>query len=172
MATAGSRAGSDAVTSPEYGTAMFVSAGTPSVTFLPKEGDVVMTEHAEGTFTLTGWNEDTYEQLVGEAKLTRAQISQDFEGDLVAKSTWESLMCYRDDGTARYVGFARMQGRLGDIGGSFVLLTDGVFDGEQAKTTWSVVEGSATDGLKGLHGTGSSAAPHGPNGTYSLDYEL
>jgi hypothetical protein len=128
--------------------------------------------HVEGTFKLTSWDEDTYETLEGEAKLTKASITQDFSGDLEAKGSWETIMCYREDGTAAFVGFERFEGRLGDRSGSFIVQTNGTFDGNEARSTWSVVEGSGTGDLRGLRGGGQSAAPHGPNGTYGLDYDL
>lgn len=131
-----------------------------------------MAKHAEGTFTLTGFDEETYQKLTGKAKLTKARISQDFSGDLKAKGTWESVMCYRPDGTAIYRGIQRIVGTLDGRRGTFVLQADGTFDGEIARSTWTVVDGLATGSLKGMRGTGQSAAPHGPNGTYSLDYEL
>jgi Protein of unknown function (DUF3224) len=127
---------------------------------------------AEGTFLLTGWDENTYEELEGGAKLTRARISQDFSGDLQGSGTWESTMCYRTDGTADYVGFERIVGTLHGRTGSFVVRADGAFDGTVATSTWTVVEGSGAGELRGLRGVGESAAPHGPNGTYALDYDL
>ena len=39
-------------------------------------------KHAKGTFKLAGWEENTIEEFDGGAKLTRAQIKQDFTGDL------------------------------------------------------------------------------------------
>jgi len=131
-----------------------------------------MTTHAAGTFHMTNWDEDTYEKLEGEAKLTKATILQDFSGDLEASGSWETLMCYRDDGTAVYLGFQRMVGRLGGKEGSFVLRAEGTFDGNEARSEWSVVDGSATGELEGLRGEGRSAAPHGPDGTYELDYDI
>ena len=131
-----------------------------------------MANHAEGTFTLTSWDEATYEELADGAKLTRARITQDFHGALEATGGWDALMCYRADGTADYVGLQRLVGRLAGRSGSFVLETQGIFDGTQARTAWRVLPGSGTDELRGLRGEGSSAAPHGPNGTYALDYDI
>jgi hypothetical protein len=131
-----------------------------------------MATHAAGTFQLTSWDENAYEELEGKTKLTRARITQDFTGDLEAKGSWEALMYYRADGTATFVGLARLAGRIGTRSGSFVVQTIGDFDGEVARSTWSVVPGSGTGDLEGLRGEGTSAAPHGPNGTFTLDYDL
>lgn len=80
-----------------------------------------------------------------------------------------TLMVYAADGTAEYLGVLRIIGRIGDREGSLVVRTDGVFDGAAARTTWRIVEGSATDDLEGIRGTGHSVAPHGPDRTYSLE---
>ena len=71
-----------------------------------------------------------------------------------------------------FTGLERVVGKIGDRSGSFVLRTEGVYDGKEAKTEWSVVPDSGTEGLAGLKGKGSSVAPHGPNGEFTLDYEL
>jgi hypothetical protein len=131
-----------------------------------------LAKHAEGTFNVTSWDENTYQQLEGDAKLTKARIEQDFTGDIEARVTWETLMCYLQDGTAVYTGLARIEGRVGDRSGSFVMQTEGQFAGSEAKTKMSVVEGSGTGELTGLRGEGTSVAPHGSTGTYTLDYDL
>jgi hypothetical protein len=82
------------------------------------------------------------------------------------------VMTYRDDGTAEFAGYQRVQGRIGDQAGTFVLRGLGQFDGKEARTNLEVVPGSATGDLTGMRGTGQSAAPLGSTGTYSLDYEL
>jgi uncharacterized protein DUF3224 len=131
-----------------------------------------MAARAEGKFEVTGWDEEPYEDLAGDAKLTKARISQDFKGDLEGSGIWESLMCYCEDGTAGYTGIERIVGKIGDRSGSFVIITTGKFDDGEAKTTWQVVPGSGTEDLKGLTGQGRSVAPHGSVGTFTLDYDI
>src|SRR6266540_3074303 len=77
-----------------------------------------------------------------------------------------------ENGTATFVGFERFVGRIGSRSGSFVVETIGTFDGNEARTAWSVVAGSGTDDLQGLRGEGTAVAPHGPNGSFSLDYDF
>ena len=53
-----------------------------------------MTAHAEGTFTVASWEEDTFQDLAGqEEKLTKArmgfQLSGDLAGDLDAGGGWK-----------------------------------------------------------------------------------
>jgi hypothetical protein len=131
-----------------------------------------MTAHADGTFTVTSWDENTYQELDGDAKLTKATVSFDFSGDLKAQGNWDAVMCYLNDGTAVYTGYQRMTGQVGGRDGSFVLRADGAFAASEARTQWQVVEGSGTGGLATLRGTGSSVAGSGTEGTFSLEYDL
>ncbi|HWG64462.1 MAG TPA: DUF3224 domain-containing protein [Streptosporangiaceae bacterium] len=131
-----------------------------------------MTQHAAGTFQVTGWEENTYGDLGGGAKLTRARIDQDFIGGLTMKGTSESLMYYAADGTAAFTGLTLMTGQVDGHEGSFVLRSDGSYDGHDATSNLEVVPGSGTGDLAGLRGQGGYAAPPGSTGSYTLDYEL
>jgi hypothetical protein len=135
-------------------------------------GGIDMAEHVEGTFEVTSWTEDPAGGLEDAAKVTRATIGQRFAGSVDAETVADMVMTYRDDGTADYVGFHRVVGRIGDQNGSFVLQAIGTYDGDEARATMSVVPGSGTGDLAGLRGTGSSVAPPGSSGTYTLDFEL
>lgn len=131
-----------------------------------------MPAHAEGDFKLTGFDESTYQELDGEAKLTTAAISQNLTGGFEGSATSQNLMCYSADGTAIFLGFVRFDGALDGRRGTFVARADGGYDGAEAKTMWTVIDSSGTGELAGLTGTGVSRAGHGSEGTYSLDYEL
>ena len=127
---------------------------------------------AKGRFAVTSWHEDTYEELDGGGKLTRASVEQAFTGDISGESAVQWLMCYGSDGTAVFVGLQRVRGSLGERSGSFALETAGEFDGNEAKGSWSVVACSGTAGLRGLRGAGKFRAPHGPQATFELEYEF
>lgn len=127
---------------------------------------------ATGSFTVSSWDEDTYLELSGGGKLTKARVTFGFTGDLEGQAQWDALMCYRDDGTATYTGYQQTSGKLGDREGTFVLRADGSYEGGEARGSWEVVDGSATGGLAGLRGSGSSVSAGGPGGTFTLDYEL
>ena len=131
-----------------------------------------MMAHAQGTFTVKSWDENTYTELDGNAKLTRARMSFSYAGDLEAEGTSDTLMCYRDDGTAVYTGLDLMTGQLGGRSGTFVLRSEGAYQGGEAKTSWQIIEGSGTGGLAGLRGSGSAVSSSAPPGTFSLDYDL
>jgi len=127
---------------------------------------------AKGTFEVKDWNEDTYEELDGGGKLTLATVAYGLTGDLEGEGTVRWLMAYRPDGTAHYTGIQRVTGSLAGHDGSFVVATDGDFDGKVAAGTWAIVPGSGTGALAGLTGTGTGTAPYGSTATYELDYEL
>jgi Protein of unknown function (DUF3224) len=129
-----------------------------------------MSQHAQGTFELQSWQEDPYLDLEGGGKLTRASVAQRFSGDLEGEGSVEWLMCYAEDGTARFIGLQLFSGRLGQRSGSFVLETQGTFDGGRAVGRWSVIPSSATGELRGITGHGEFAAPHGPKADVKLDY--
>jgi hypothetical protein len=127
---------------------------------------------AKGSFTLASWNEETYDEIGDGAKLTRAAVTQTFEGDVSGNGAVEWLMSYRTDGTARFVGLQRVDGTVGDRKGTFVLETSGDFDGKMAKWKAVIIPGTATGDLEGITGRGRFGAPRGPEATFVLDYEL
>ena len=76
-------------------------------------------------------------------------------------------------------GWLRVYHRLQIVGGenlprdgSFVLQSIGSYDGSVARSQLTVVPGTATGELAGLTGAGSSEAPHGSTGTFTLHYEV
>src|SRR6266568_4124107 len=131
-----------------------------------------MTTQAKGTFTVSGWDENTYEELGNGGKLTKAHVTFGFDGDLTAEGGWEAVMCYRPDGTATFTGFQRTVGKLAGRQGSFVVRADGAYENGEARSTWEIIEGSATGDLDGLRGRGTAVTTSGSGGDFTLDYEL
>jgi hypothetical protein len=125
---------------------------------------------AQGSFSITSWDEQTYEDLGGGVKLTRASVAQSFDGDLQGDGAVQWLMYYRPDGTASFVGLQRITGTLAGRTGSFVVQDSGEFEGGVARGRWSVVPGSGADGLAGIGGQGGFEA--GQQANWSLDYAL
>jgi hypothetical protein len=131
-----------------------------------------MGTQARATFEIENWDEQPYAELPGGGKLTRASVKQALSGDIEGEGDVEWLMCYRDDETAEFVGLQRVDGRLGELAGSFVLAqTEGSFDGKEARGRLTVVPKSGTGDLEGLTGTGEFVAPRGGDATLSLEYE-
>jgi hypothetical protein len=81
-------------------------------------------------------------------------------------------MCYRSDGTARFVGLQSVHGVLGEKKGSFVLETEGAFDARMAPWSASVVPGSGRGELEGLTGKAKFGAIHGPEAEFELDHRI
>lgn len=124
-----------------------------------------------GGFHVASWNEDAYDERDGR-RLTRASVTQRFEGDVAGEGAAQWLMAYQRDGTARFVGFQLVDGVLAGRRGTFVLETAGRFDGQVARWEATVVAGAGTGELADLTGTGSFDAPHGSEASYELEVEL
>ena len=131
-----------------------------------------MKQNANARFAIKAWDEKPYSEGADLPKLTRASVTKTFTGDIEGEGHVEYLMMYRSDGSATFVGLERIDGRIGDKSGSFVLQRTGAFEGGLAKETYSVVPGSATGGLRGLAGDGSSSVGHGMEHPFVLSYEL
>ena len=132
-----------------------------------------MADHVEGGFETTSWDEHECEPLgEGGAKVTRATFAQRFSGGIEADTVSETVMTYREDGTADFVGYVRVNGRLSERSGTFVMQNVGAFDGREVRAETTVVFGSGTGELAGLSGSGTFAAPLGSTGSYSLDFSV
>jgi Protein of unknown function (DUF3224) len=127
---------------------------------------------ATGTFTVTSWDESTYQELDEGAKLTKATVAFGMEGDITGKATWDAVMCYRSDGTAVFTGIQRIEGQLAGVAGSFVVQADGEYADGEARSRWQVISGTGTGGLAGLTGTGQSVAAATPPGSFAFEYDL
>ena len=131
-----------------------------------------MTQTANARFAIKTWDEKAWFEAEGQPKLTRASVTRTYTGDITGEGQVEYLMAYRSDGTASFVGLERIAGRIAGRDGSFVLQRTGVFEGGQAKESYSVVPGSATGALQGLTGAGQSSVGHGLEHPFALDYQL
>ena len=129
-----------------------------------------MKQTANARFAIAKWDEKPY--LEGPPRLTRASVTKTFTGDIQGESQVEYLMMYREDGSATFVGLEHIVGRIGNRQGSFVLERRGVFEGGQAKETYTVVAGSGTGELVNLQGEGSTAVGHGSEHPFTLTYEV
>jgi hypothetical protein len=123
--------------------------------------------HATGTFKIDSWDEQPYAD-----KLTRAQVTATYSGDIEGQGETEWLMCYREDKTADFVGFQRIVGEIGGRSGSFVFESTGAFDGKEASGPITIVRGSGTGELAGIAGAGTFTAPMGGEPSLSLEYDF
>lgn len=123
------------------------------------------------TFEIKSWDENTVEEIEGGGKLTRAKTVFVLSGAVEGEQAAETLMCYRADGTASYIGQDRVVGRIGERTGSFVLQGGGTYDGTEARSTSTVVPGSGTGELRGLRGEFTSVSTSTER-NYSFDYDF
>jgi hypothetical protein len=131
-----------------------------------------MRKSAHARFAITSWDEKPYGEGQDLPRLTRASVTKTYTGDIEGEGYVEYLMMYRGDGSASFVGLERVVGRIKGATGSFVLQRTGVFEGGQAKESYSVIPGSATGDLQALLGDGSSAVGHGMEHPFTLSYQL
>jgi Protein of unknown function (DUF3224) len=131
-----------------------------------------MAAHADGTFTVASWDENTYQELTGKTKLTKARMGFRLEGGLEGDLICDTFMYYREDGTAEYTGLQHFTGMVAGRQGTCVMVADGTYDGHAARSSWRVIPGSGTGGLAGLTGSGESVSSAPPGGTYSLSYDF
>ena len=125
----------------------------------------------KGSFQVSSWAEGAYEERDGR-RLTRASVSQRFEGDIAGDGAAEWLMAYRADGRARFVGLQIIDGEVAGRRGTLVLETAGEFDGRVARWDATVVPGSSTGELTEIEGAGKFEAPHGSTASYELEVTL
>ena len=131
-----------------------------------------MKQTANARFAIKSWDEKPYSEGKDLPKLTRASVSKTYSGDIAGEGQVEYTMMYRSDGSATFVGLERIVGRIAGKIGSFVLQRTGVFEGGQAKESYSVIPGSGTGELRSLVGDGRSAVGHGMEHPFTLSYEL
>jgi hypothetical protein len=124
---------------------------------------------ATGTFKIDSWDEEPHGEGGGVA---RAAVKQTFSGDIEGEGQTEWVMCYRADKTADFVGYLRLDGRIGERSGALVFRSTGAFDGKEASGPLTIVEGSGTGDLEGIAGGGSFSAPMGGQPSVALDYDF
>jgi hypothetical protein len=133
---------------------------------------------AEGTYTVKKWEENMYEQISPERKMTKASVEYGFSGAIDGKGSVEYLMFYshfdpkdQHNSSASYVGLIRFDGKLAGRSGSFVMKDTGTFEGGTANATLQIAEGSGTGALRGITGTGAYRADR-EGSRLELDYDL
>lgn len=131
-----------------------------------------MMQLARAEFSITKWEEKAYSEIEGASKLTRANVTKFYKGEIEGEGTLEYLMAYGNDGSASFVGIERVVGRVGNKQGNFVFQHVGTFKDGVAKSTWTVVPKSGTEGLKGLRGEVESALGHASSYPVEFNYEF
>ena len=117
---------------------------------------------AKGTYTVNKWEENPYDQISSEMKMTKASVEYLMRGEINGKALVEYLMLYKyfdandqHKSSAIYIGLMRFVGKVQGKDGSFVIEDHGAFENGAASSTLQIISGSGTGELKSIHGTGS-----------------
>ena len=120
-------------------------------------------------FEVTTWQDTAYPDHADGSKLSRATVKKSFTGELEGTSTAEVLMHASQDGTASYIAWEQVEGRIGDRRGSFIIQHGGIRSQSGQKAFGHVVPGSGTNELQGLSGLAEYS--HDEKGaTLTLEY--
>lgn len=128
--------------------------------------------HITGAFEVTGWEQTPLDEPAEGPPRSRATVTKTFTGGLDGSSAAEVLVC----GQAAYTAQERIDGRIGERAGTFVIqhgaVTGDAADGEgRPVSTGVVVPGSGTGELAGI--TGTVTFRHDETGAvFTLDYDL
>jgi hypothetical protein len=131
-----------------------------------------MSERATSTFTIDTWDAMPYDERDG-ITLSRTRVTKTFHGDLEGRSTAELLMAVTAvEGSAAYVGFERIEGKVGGRSGSFVLHHNATGARGAQSASWTIMPDSGTGELAGIGG--EARIEIAPDGGHSLilDYDL
>lgn len=128
------------------------------------------------TFTVTQWNEDTIHELRSDQKMTRSMVEYLLVGDMEGGIQAEYLMYYSrvdvkdpHQSTAHYIGLLYFEGALSGKRGSVLFEERGTFDRGAAQSVLKIIEGSGTEELLGIGGSGGYRADQKGN-RIELDY--
>ena len=124
---------------------------------------------AEAIIRVQSSESKLYDQSPGPA-LMEIHLNESFTGDIEGESPVRALQVLRDDKSASMVSMQRFGGKLGGRQGTFVLQGSEIVEKGRIKATWSVVPGSGTGDLSGLHGEGGFEGEFGKGSAGWLDY--
>ncbi|MBE0538945.1 MAG: DUF3224 domain-containing protein [Ignavibacterium sp.] len=132
----------------------------------------------KGTYTVNKWDENLYEQISSEMKITKATVEYSMSGQINGKALVEYLMFYKyfdandqHKSSAIYIGLIRFIGSVQGKEGSFVIEDRGTFENGAASSTLQIIAGSGMGELEGIKGTGRYSATQ-DGAQIELDYNL
>lgn len=130
-----------------------------------------------GIFTTMSWEEPQPGEDEKGPRVVHVHTTTSFEGVITGTSDAHYVLFYGGGaegwGNGHYHGYEQVSGTVAGRSGTFVLAHDGGFSGTTVKATWTVVPGSATDGLTGLRGHGGFTTGQSEGGTpYTLVHDF
>ena len=129
-----------------------------------------MTIKASGTFLTTSYDMQPFNEVEGAPTLYHYKQNDTFSGDIEGEGINQNVVVMNADGSATYIGYQRIVGKLGGRSGSFVLQHAGNTVGSITTGTWTVVPGSGSGELRGLKGSGGFSYDGNENVPYIFDY--
>jgi len=128
-----------------------------------------MSERASGPFDVKVTPQKPDTQIARAANFGRLTIDKRFHGELEAVSKGEMLAAQTEiKGSAGYVAFERVTGKLKGRSGSFVLQHSGTMNRGAQASSITVVPDSGTGELKGL--SGSMSVTIAADGAHSYEF--
>jgi Protein of unknown function (DUF3224) len=124
-----------------------------------------------GEFNVMHWDERSYDDAAGQPTLKHAAVTHELTGDIEGEVSITYLMGYAPNGMARFVGLARVTGRVAEREGTFVMQDVGTFENGVAKGRWTILPGLGSGDLTGIRGDGHFASST-DSASYMLDVEL
>lgn len=116
---------------------------------------------ATGTYSVKKWEENPWENISSEMKMTKASIEYSMSGEINGKAIAEYLMFYnyvdakdQHKSSAMYIALMRFVGSVRDKEGSFVIEDHGSFENGAARSILRIIDASGTGELKAITGTG------------------
>ncbi len=106
----------------------------------------------QGTFLIQDWQESIQKQFDDGSKLSRAEIKQNYSGQIDGHSEVYYLMNYNTDGDAFFCGFECISGTINDKECKLELKHDGQFKNGVASSKFVVVNATPLKSLIGKTG--------------------
>ena len=131
-----------------------------------------MTPQASGTFQTNSYDMVPFHEVEGAPTLLHYKQNDTFSGDIQGEGINQNVVVMNADGSATFIGYQRIVGKLGDRSGSFVLQHAGKTVGSITTGTWTVVPGSGTGDLRGLKGSGGFSYDGSENVPYTFNYSF
>ncbi|MFJ5229126.1 DUF3224 domain-containing protein [Kitasatospora sp. NPDC088391] len=126
-----------------------------------------------GSIAFADWKEDEAAAVEAGPRLARASVANTFTGGIeAARTTCEYTLAYAPGDTGVFTGLELVTGGVEGREGAFVLEHHGSFHPDGTiRCTFTVLPGTATGALTGLHGSGEyTCRPGEPTFAYAFRY--
>lgn len=124
------------------------------------------------SYSITNWQEETYQDLAGQGKLTQAKVSKTYTGRMQGTGEMTYLMAYHPNGTVDFTGVEYFSGSIDGKSGTLVLREQGQFEQGNARAEFEVLAGSASEQLVGVSGGGGYQAGEGKSVALNLTVDF